>query len=521
MIIDTQNQKNESKENKSQIERSGIRFINYNDLIVRKKFPRYPNDKDITIFMEEIDLENSLLIFFSHCWLRGWHGAEGWDGKPHPDNKNHDKYKLLMEAVSKLRGGHSQGLKNTYLWIDFACIDQDGDPAAELRQLDTIIYHCDMILTVIVDDDHKSWSIGNSAEDSYLMYKSKLWTEQGSNKAYLNRAWCRVEMLYAATIPLEEYQFSEERLKKIDSGLKTAMLNGNRVHMLYGSKESFDDLFPIILPPLKYSNLKSFNPAAGFLSVENDRSKIEFLMDDLKKYERSLSLGYSGKVNEKGVRSGLGRFIFDDGSIYEGSWKNNLPDGQGLFKWPNGDFYSGQFVAGKRDGVGISSSSYGGVFDGHYLKDKKHGPGTIFCSTGPIIEGNYIDDIRTGPGKIIMPGNFCIFDGNFSNDLPLLRPACKCNGCAFFICLCWKNCDCCNCICPQDHSVEAQQEKYNWKYLKDKLIDAVILKDEAASTTQTSMTLPKLPNFHETIKPDVDIIRIEERLVDTTEESII
>jgi hypothetical protein len=31
-----------------------------------------------------------LVVFVSHCWMRGYDGAEGWDGRPHPDHAQHD-----------------------------------------------------------------------------------------------------------------------------------------------------------------------------------------------------------------------------------------------------------------------------------------------------------------------------------------------------------------------------------------------------------------------------------------------
>ena len=31
------------------------------------------------------------------------------------------------------------GVKKCYLWLDFGCMDQDGNPAGELKQLDEIV----------------------------------------------------------------------------------------------------------------------------------------------------------------------------------------------------------------------------------------------------------------------------------------------------------------------------------------------------------------------------------------------
>ena len=64
-------------------------------------FPRYPENKNIYEGLNTIDRSINLIVFISHCWLRGWSGAEGWDGKPHPDNANGDKYRLCVEGIER------------------------------------------------------------------------------------------------------------------------------------------------------------------------------------------------------------------------------------------------------------------------------------------------------------------------------------------------------------------------------------------------------------------------------------
>src|SRR5689334_17664564 len=111
----------------------------------------------LTVNLEDIDRNNSILIFISHCWLRGWYGAEGWDGRPHPDNANGDKYKLCIEGIQNVVDSLAKGMKECYVCLDFGCINQDGSPAGELKQLDKIVQCCDCIFTPIHDPDHESW----------------------------------------------------------------------------------------------------------------------------------------------------------------------------------------------------------------------------------------------------------------------------------------------------------------------------------------------------------------------------
>src|SRR5438874_2467606 len=112
-----------------------IRFISLAKLKELRTTPRFPENRNICVVLSEIDLETSLLIFVSHCWLRGWPGANGWDGRPHPDNAEGGKYELIVEGVDMIMKNLAPGMENCYLWLDYGCIDQNGNPAGELRQL--------------------------------------------------------------------------------------------------------------------------------------------------------------------------------------------------------------------------------------------------------------------------------------------------------------------------------------------------------------------------------------------------
>jgi hypothetical protein len=95
-----------------------IRFISFSKFKEVGKFPRFPNNSNICVNVDDIDLENSLLVFISHSWLRSWSGAEGWDGNPHPDNATGGKYDLCVDGIKQIIKIYPQDLKNvTYGWI--------------------------------------------------------------------------------------------------------------------------------------------------------------------------------------------------------------------------------------------------------------------------------------------------------------------------------------------------------------------------------------------------------------------
>ncbi len=180
-----------------------IRLIEFEDFIELGTFPRFPQCYRIVKTLNTLSIEvynKSLIIFISHCWLRGWSGAEGWDGRPHPDNANGDKFKLCVDGIRFIKQNMAPGMEKCYIWLDFGCIDQDGNPAGELKMLDKIVEISDCIFTPIYDPDPTSWKLPPFINNIYKEYNSPAWI--GTPHSYLNRGWCRVEMFYAANIPL-------------------------------------------------------------------------------------------------------------------------------------------------------------------------------------------------------------------------------------------------------------------------------------------------------------------------------
>ena len=78
---------------------------------------------------------------------------------------------------------------NVYLWLDFACIDQEATAFLEISMLDQIIQACDVMLTPIYDDnlDRKWYDDIKKISNMYNQYGSPGWN-QGVH-SYLNRAW--------------------------------------------------------------------------------------------------------------------------------------------------------------------------------------------------------------------------------------------------------------------------------------------------------------------------------------------
>jgi len=347
-----------------------IRVINYESFKKLSSFPRYPENQDLCIDIATLDRKDKLLVFISHCWLRGYDKAPGYDGRPHPDNATHDKFKLCVEGIEKTLKIFAPGAKECYIWLDFGCMDQDGNPAGELKQLDEIMRNCDCIFTPIFGENRNTaTTIANYYDD----YHAAAWNE--GEFSYTQRGWCRVEMLYAANIPVIEDKRRAEHCFQV--GFRFHVLNGVRPHLLYGTSESKKSA-PIILPPLQNSYYEKLDPKKGNVTVKDDRAKIDKLYNDLKPHFKVIKDGYEGDYLD-GKRSGKGVYRYADGAVYEGDWLDGKMSGKGVYRYADGDVYEGDWLDGKRSGKGVFRYANGDVYEGDFL-DGKMSSGQLFIA---------------------------------------------------------------------------------------------------------------------------------------------
>ena len=406
-----------------------IRLIDFNLFKQLGHTPRYPDNKDLCVNLGDIDRRRSLIVFISHCWLRGYDGAPGWEGKPHPDNPVGDKFKLCVKGIESVWKTHAPGMDRCYMWMDFGCMDQDGNPAGELKRLDEIIKCADFIFTPIAGDPA---NLPSPHSHLYKDYKAPLWNE--GQYSYLFRSWCRIEMFFAANIPVN---IDTDRLGCFRAGLRHHASNGVRPHMLYGTREFNGNVYPHVLPPLQNSYFESFHPLRGSLSVESDRVKMSELVAQLAPYMKSVNEGYQGDMlNDK--KHGRGIFRFASGDTYEGDYQNDKQHGKGVYRYADGSTYEGDYQDGKKHGRGmfrfVSGSTYEGdwkddnmhgkgiyryvdrdIYEGDWKDDNMHGKGIFRYADGGTYEGDWRDDDIHGRGSMSWSNGSC-FDGSFDSN---------------------------------------------------------------------------------------------------------
>ena len=91
-----------------------------------------------------------------------------------------------------------------------------------------------------------------------------------------------------------------------------------------------------------------------------------------------------GDRDDKKLRCGLGTCKWEDGSSYEGSWKNNLRHGKGMFISREGHVYEGGWQTDYRHGHGIQRYHHSQeMVECIWNMDRPHGPGksTRFAMT--------------------------------------------------------------------------------------------------------------------------------------------
>jgi len=103
---------------------------------------------------------------------------------------------------------------------------------------------------------------------------------------------------------------------------------------------------------------------------------------------------YTGARDEYGRRHGQGKFVFADGSEYEGEWMHGLRHGIGIFKYKDGGKYRGQ-----------------------WFNDLKHGQGRFDFANGDSVLGIWTHDRLNGLGKLTEKGSSVAEEVIYKDDM--------------------------------------------------------------------------------------------------------
>eukprot|EP00927_Polykrikos_kofoidii_P046466 TRINITY_DN40701_c0_g1_i1.p1 TRINITY_DN40701_c0_g1~~TRINITY_DN40701_c0_g1_i1.p1 ORF type:complete len:483 (-),score=89.78 TRINITY_DN40701_c0_g1_i1:45-1493(-) len=120
---------------------------------------------------------------------------------------------------------------------------------------------------------------------------------------------------------------------------------------------------------------------------------------------------YEGQI-ESGKKHGFGKYIFNTGSTYEGQWVDDSREGTGVEKFSDSSIYEGDFSNGEKHGQGKFTMSNGCVYEGQIHMNEMHGDGTYQYCDGRIYQGQWRQNHMGPRGKMHWSDGRC-YEGEF------------------------------------------------------------------------------------------------------------
>jgi TonB family protein len=115
----------------------------------------------------------------------------------------------------------------------------------------------------------------------------------------------------------------------------------------------------------------------------------------------------------------FGRYAFDSNEmfgkfIYEGEFRNSMPNGQGMAIYQNSEKYVGEFKEGKPNGQGTYNYAFSGNYVGEFKDGKPNGQGTYNYTNGSKYVGEWKSGKYNGKGALILEDR--VYEGIWTSD---------------------------------------------------------------------------------------------------------
>jgi hypothetical protein len=127
---------------------------------------------------------------------------------------------------------------------------------------------------------------------------------------------------------------------------------------------------------------------------------------------------YEGEFKMGEEKIGKGRFVCENGDVYDGYWRDKLRHGHGRFEQMDGYLYEGSWVDDKKSGIGRERLTNGVNYQGEFYNNERHGAGTEISQNGDQYIGEYFKGVRSGEGKSFKNSTSSRYEGEFVQDLP-------------------------------------------------------------------------------------------------------
>lgn len=108
---------------------------------------------------------------------------------------------------------------------------------------------------------------------------------------------------------------------------------------------------------------------------------------------------YDGPTDESGLRHGVGKLTFLDGSTYFGEWAAGKKSGKGKWTFPNGTYYDGMWVNDMQHGKGEYKQADGCVIQASWENGRLHGEGVYIGADGKSNKATWNYDLMVPDGE--------------------------------------------------------------------------------------------------------------------------
>ena len=245
------------------------------------QFPCYGSRSEIVTSLPSLNLEQSFIVYISHCWIR----PANTNALAHPDTSSHEKFKLTIDGLNRISTHLLKRDVELYVYIDYCCTEISSSSSSEDDNTEKVanefidrIKFCDCLFTPITD----SAMLPYGSNDIYADYDCKSWND--AYTGYINRAWCRLEILVSKSMVLNPARDSLEITKH---ALKSAVRNSQRPHFVFGYRESFANSLPVLTQPTDRPKdstkgfVDKYNPLDGSVSRTEDKNIISLVLHKL------------------------------------------------------------------------------------------------------------------------------------------------------------------------------------------------------------------------------------------------
>ena len=195
------------------------------------------------------------------------------------------------------------------------------------------------------------------------------------------------------------------------------------------------DYSPNIVQNISQESLDSINFGLTEEEKQEIYAELELLIyNTVQPIDFNLELR-SGVICERGVytgqylnnqKSGIGKFILENGDFYHGYWQNDKPNGLGRLFLGSQHHYEGNFLDGEFHGHGTYSMRLY-KYKGDWVYGRREGFGyekyiendskCLDCARKLIYYGEFINDEKNGRGTLTLMkdrNSYVIFEGSFT-----------------------------------------------------------------------------------------------------------